>query len=81
MHILLVYNNYNITVQNGTLTVVERETYIVASDIEQFYNTKIVEFSAKLFGDKNGNKIGDSLGYLPKVNLLKLIERLESKNG
>ena len=30
---------------------------------------------------KNGNRLGDSLGYLPKVNLLKLIKRLEAKNG
>lgn len=30
---------------------------------------------------KDGKQIGDSLGYLPKPNLIRLVENLISKNG
>lgn len=48
-----LYNNYNITTTNGTLTITEEGTYIVANDIEKFYDGEVVVFTAKLFGIEN----------------------------
>lgn len=44
-----LFNNYNITTNSGTLSILKRNTYIDAFDITKFYNAQPVNFVAYLY--------------------------------
>lgn len=58
-----LYDNYDIKLVDGTLTISERETYIDAEDFEKFYDGEKVVFSAKLFGVDNEEITDANLTY------------------